>query len=98
MDAALRPLRQPGLELSEVTDGFVVSRPGDDGIHFLNPTAAFILESCNGALRTRELAALVADAFDLAGPPLADVEACVASLLAAGLVADPAVGTVRQAG
>jgi hypothetical protein len=86
MDWNIQPLRAKDLELNEVTDGFVVSRPDHDRIHFLNPTAAFILEVCDGHLPARELPGLVAAAFGLDAPPLADVEACLTLLLDEGLV------------
>ena len=85
-----RPLRAKDLELSPVTDGFVVSRPGNDRIQFLNPTAAFILESCAGSLQARELPDLVAAAFDLPSPPVDDVEACLNLLFDEGLLIDQA--------
>jgi len=69
-----------------VTDGFVVSRPGRDRIHFLNPTAAFILESCAGNLQASEFPDLVAAAFGLPNPPVDDVEACLNLLFDEGLV------------
>lgn len=86
MDSSLRPRRARDLELSAVTDGFVVSRPGNDRIHFLNPTAAFILESCDGTIQGREFPDLVAGAFGLETPPTAEVEACLATLLSEGLL------------
>jgi hypothetical protein len=86
MDPEFRPLRAQDLELSAVTDGFVVSRAGHERIHFLNPTAAFILEICDGSLQARELPGLVATAFRLDSPPVADVEGCLRSLLDEGLV------------
>ena len=91
-----RPLRAKDLELSPVTDGFVVSRPGSDRIQFLNPTAAFILESCAGNLQARELPELVAIAFDLPGPPVADVEACLGMLFDEGLVSDQAASVSQR--
>lgn len=90
MNWNIRPLRVNDLELSPVTDGFVVSRPGNDRIHFLNPTAAFILESCAGNLQALELPDLVAAAFDLPSPPVDDVEACLNLLFDEGLVIAPA--------
>jgi hypothetical protein len=95
MDWDFRPLRVQDFELSAVTDGFVVSRPDHDRIHFLNPTAAFILEICDGNLQARELPDLVAAAFQLESPPVGDVETCLTSLLKEGLVVRAAarVGT-----
>ena len=97
MDWNLRPLRVQDLELSAVTDGFVVSRPDHDRIHFLNPTAAFILEVCDGQLQARELPELVAAAFRLENPPVGDVEACLTSLLQEGLLVE-AAAAARSAG
>ena len=97
MDWDLRPLRVQDLELSAVTDGFVVARPDHDRIHFLNPTAAFILEVCDGKLQARDLPDLVAAAFQLDAAPVSDVQACLESLLQEGLVVG-APGHTRPAG
>jgi hypothetical protein len=35
----MRPRRAAGVELSEVTDGFLVYQPDRDRVHYLNPTA-----------------------------------------------------------
>ncbi|MBS0321901.1 MAG: PqqD family protein [Proteobacteria bacterium] len=87
------PLRRlPDIELQPVTDGYVASLPGGDRVHFLNPTAALILESCDGTLPAGRLPRLVADAFGLAEPPFADVEACLESLLDQGLVREVRAG------
>ncbi len=91
MDWNLRLDRAPDLEVTEVIDGFVVHRRDQERIHYLNPTAAFVLESCNGGLRAGELPALVAAVFQLEHPPLADVESCVTALLKEGLLVASAV-------
>ena len=52
MDWNMRPERAPGIEIREVTDGFVVYDPGRDRLHFLNLTATLLLESCDGNVRT----------------------------------------------
>lgn len=87
MNWDLCPLRASGLEVSEMTDGFVASRRDSNRIHYLNPTAAFILEICDGRVRAGEMPGLVAMAFDLDHPPAADVERCLAELISEGLVA-----------
>lgn len=86
MDATLRLRQAPGLEISEAVDGVLAYQRDRDRVHFLNPTAALVLESCDGALPVGELPALIAAAFDLATPPVEDIEACVASLLQEGLL------------
>ena len=86
MDWDLCPRRAPELEINEVTDGFLVHQRDRDRLHFLNPTAALVLESCDGTLRAGELPGLVAAAFGLDAPPTDDIEACVTALLREGLL------------
>ncbi|HTP49041.1 MAG TPA: PqqD family protein [Casimicrobiaceae bacterium] len=78
--------RAPGIELREVTDGFVAYDPRRDRLHFLNSTAAMLLESCDGKLRAGELAQLLASAFELQQPPLDEVANCLDRLVAEGLL------------
>ncbi len=83
-------LRQaPGLEISEAVDGVLAYQRDRDRVHFLNPTAALVLESCDGTLAVGELPELVPAAFDLPVSPIADIDACVASLLQEGLLIVP---------
>ena len=91
MDWDARPLRAPGLEINEVTDGFLVYQRDRDRLHFLNATAILVLESCDGTLAAAELPPLVAAAFDLDAPPIGDVASCLAALLKEGLLVDKAV-------
>ena len=86
----LMPRRVDGLEVREVPDGFVVYDSRTDRLHFMNGTAAFVLESCDGATRVDELVALVGAAFRLDDDPADEVDACVQRLLSEGLVVDPA--------
>ena len=87
--------RSPGLEINEVTDGFLVYQRDRDRVHFLNATATLVLESCDGTLAAGELPPLVAAAFDLGAPPVDDVANCLATLLREGLLVD---GNVPPAG
>ncbi|HET7033799.1 MAG TPA: PqqD family protein [Casimicrobiaceae bacterium] len=87
MDWNARLARVPGLEINEVTDGFLVYQRDRDRVHFLNATATLVLESCDGTLAAAELPQLVAAAFDLDAPPVDDVAACIETLLREGLVA-----------
>ena len=96
MDRDLCLQRSPALEINEASDGFLVYQPDRDRLHLLNATAVLILDACDGSLRVGELPALVAEAFGLPAPPVADVEACVADLLREGLLtASPAPGRDR---
>jgi hypothetical protein len=82
----LRWRQAPGLEMNEADEGVIVYQRDRDRVHFLNPTAALLLESCGDGLAESELAALVAAAFDLPEAPVEDVARCVKSLLDEGLL------------
>jgi hypothetical protein len=58
--------RAPGIEIREAPDGLVVYDAGRDRLHYLNPTAALLLESCDGTLPAVELPGLLAAAFNTA--------------------------------
>jgi hypothetical protein len=86
----LTPRRADALEVRPVPDGFVVYDPTHDRLHFLNGTAAFVLESCDGATPVGDLPSLLAAAFRLEADPVDEVDACVRRLLGEGLLVDPA--------
>jgi hypothetical protein len=86
MDWNLCLEQAPGIEIREAPDGIVVYDPGRDRLHYLNPTAALLLESCDGILPAAELPALLAAAFDLAAAPTGEVEICLSTLLHQGLL------------
>jgi hypothetical protein len=86
MDWNMRPERAPDIEIREVTDGFVAYDPARDRLHFLNLTATMLLESCDGNICARELPDLLAAAYELAEPPIAEVESCLDRLLTEGLL------------
>jgi Coenzyme PQQ synthesis protein D (PqqD) len=86
MDPDFSPQRVEGIEISEVADGYVIYDPKQDRVHYLNQTAAIILELCNGKLTARELVALVQEAYNLTEPPEAEVAECVQKLIEEGLI------------
>ena len=86
MDWELTLRQAPGLEITEVVGGFVVQKHDEDRLHFLNPTAALILQMCDGSLRAADLPELVASAFGLERVPRDDVELCLTALLREGLL------------
>jgi hypothetical protein len=86
VDWGMRPRRQKGVEVSEVTDGFLIYQPERDRVHYLNPIAALILEICDGSMRAEEIPAFLAASFSLAEPPREEVAACLAKLLAEELL------------
>jgi hypothetical protein len=86
IDWRMLPRRAPDVTLTEVVDGFVVYQPTRDRVHYLNPTAAMILELCDGSLSASDLTGFLARTFSLAAPPWVEVAACLTKLLDAGLL------------
>src|SRR5580704_12815818 len=86
VDTAPVYTRIEGLDHNEVPDGYVIYDEVREKVHFLNPTAAAVLEMCDGESDLETIAAALQDAFDLPVSPKADIAACLESLLAEGLV------------
>lgn len=86
MTGASHPLVVPGLEINEVADGYVVHQPALGRVHYLNHTAAVVMEMCNGRNSEAELVRLLQLAYGLGAPPVDDVETCLAGLRAQGLI------------
>jgi hypothetical protein len=86
MDWSHAPRQVDGVELNQVADGYVVYQPDRDRVHYLNHTAALVLEMCNGRVTAGEIPGLLKDAYDLAEAPTAEVGECLAKLLDEGLV------------
>jgi hypothetical protein len=84
-----RPARTGGVEVVELAEGLMVSRPAPPRVHHLNNTAAIVLELCDGERTVTEIAELLAEAFGL-GAPLGEVSAGVEELRRAGILADRA--------
>jgi hypothetical protein len=80
------PRRQDGVQLEEVADGFLIHQPEKKRVHYLNRTAALVLEMCDGETGKTEMAAALKELFDLTDPPLSEVEECLDSLRKQGLV------------
>ena len=79
------PKRVEEFELNQVEDGFVVYQAERDRVHYLNHTAALVLELCNGRLTAEQIAKTVQKAFGLAEPPFQEVEAALTQLRAESL-------------
>ena len=74
------PQRVDGVEVNSVTDGSVVYDPAADRVHYLNHTAALVLELCTGENSVEEIVTLLQTAFELPEPPTAEVGACLDQL------------------
>lgn len=81
-----RPRRVDGLEAHEVDDGLVVYQAATDRVHSLNASASVVFELCDGKRTEADIADLVAEAWDLADAPLAEVRACLAQLHDEGVI------------
>lgn len=81
-----RPVRADGIEVNEVDDGFVVYDPVNDRVHYLNHTAALVLELCTGEHTDDQVVDLIGTLYDLPQPPMAEVTECLAQLREEGLV------------
>ena len=80
------PRRVDDLDISTSEDGCVITRPGQDSLHFLNPTAVLILEFCDGEKSAEQIVEMVREAYDLPEPPSDDVREALEQLQAAGLL------------
>ena len=81
------PSRADALEIHEVVDGFVVYDTERDRVHYLNHTAALVLQLCDGKHDGSAIAKLIQEAFALSEPPSGEVEECLGRFGEEGLVA-----------
>jgi PqqD family protein of HPr-rel-A system len=80
------PTQAAAIEIEAVDDGFVVYDPRRDRVHFLNHTAAVILESCNGGNSVTDIAHMLQVLYGLPDAVEEDVLDCLAQLAGEGLV------------
>lgn len=64
----------------------VAFETGSTRLHYLNPTAALILELCDGNRSTEELARLVQEAYGLEQAPVDEVVQGLTALRKSGIV------------
>ena len=74
------------LEINAVADGYIVYQPDRDRVHYLNQTAALVLELCNGRNAEADLPELLRLAWDLPAPPVEEVAECLEALRKEGLI------------
>lgn len=80
------PISVEGVEVIPTADGYVIYDEGRDRVHYLNHTAALVLEFCTGENSVEEIARRLQNAYDLADPPREDAFECIAQLRAEGLL------------
>ena len=81
-----RPERVEGVEVSAAADGYVVYDPAKDRVHYLNHTAALVLEFCTGEHTAEEIARLLQVAYEMPEPPVLEAGECLAQLRHEGLI------------
>jgi PqqD family protein of HPr-rel-A system len=74
------------LELSEAEDGLVVYDESIDRVHHLNPTAAVILQLCDGTRDAQSIAEFLAQGYGLDEAPLEQTVATLEKLSQEGLI------------
>lgn len=85
-DPTWRPTTVSDIETNEVADGYIVYQPAKDRVHYLNHTAAMLLDLCNGRNALHDLPELMRLAFELSEPPVEEVRGSLELLLNEGLV------------
>jgi Coenzyme PQQ synthesis protein D (PqqD) len=81
-----RPQRAEGVEVNLVADGYVVYDAERDRVHYLNHTAALVLEFCDGQNTRADVVELLQATFELDAPPEQEVNDCLERLQEEGLV------------
>ena len=81
-----RPARADGVEVNAVADGYVVYDKERDRVHYLNHTAAVVLEFCTGENSPAEIVTILQAAYDLSEPPDGEVAECLQQLRDEGLI------------
>ena len=80
------PVTVEGIELTPTVDGYVIYDAERDRVHYLNHTAALVLEFCTGENTPDEIVRLLQLAYDLPEPPREETRECLSRLRAEGLV------------
>lgn len=78
--------KKQGLEMHAVGDQIVVYEAGTDIVHYLNPSAAMVLEFCDGNHSPTDIAAAMQEAYKLSSCPLGEVDVCLVDLQKSGLI------------
>jgi hypothetical protein len=74
------PKMAEGLDITETDDGLIVYQESTDRVHHLNPTAAVVLEICDGTRTVEQIARVVGETFGLSEVPERETKACLEDL------------------
>lgn len=80
------PVKAAGLEIHPEADGYVVYQAGRDKVHFLNHTAVFVFELCDGLHTAAEIREIYRETFPPAADPERDVEEILARFVEEELI------------
>jgi len=80
------PVKVAGLDVYPEADGYVVHQAEREKVHFLNHTAAFVLELCDGLHSAVEIRGIYRETFPPAADPERDVDAILGRFLEEGLI------------
>jgi methyltransferase-like protein len=80
------PKRVPDLDINTADEGFIIYQAERDRVHYLNPTAVFILELCDGERSISEITELVKEAYGLPESPASLVEEVIEKMKLEGLL------------
>lgn len=72
--------------MTEVEDGMIIYDERTDRVHYLNSTAAVVLQLCDGERTPDEITRICVRLFDLELQPTAEINECLAKLESEGLV------------
>jgi len=80
------PKKTDDIEINEVDDGYVVYHRDRDRVHYLNHTAALVLEFCTGENDAETMPELLKQAYEMESAPVDEVQECLTKLYDEGLV------------
>ena len=83
------PRQVEGLEIHEQPDGCVVYQKSREKVHFLNHTAVFLLELCNGRHSIEEIRKIYSATFDRSTAPDQEIAAVLEQFVAEELILIP---------
>lgn len=78
--------KKADLEINEAPDGYVIYQSEPDRVHFLNATAAVVLELCDGSQSLQEISDFLKAAYELDDMPMAEFQEAVSNLVNEGLI------------
>lgn len=95
---AVHPRKAKGIEITEADDGYIVYQPERDRVHYMNRTAALVIELCTGKNSWDDIIDLVKAAYGLRTRPVKEVSDVLTQVIDESLVTVEGVPRNRLAG